>query len=137
MKLHAVKLPLPENNSRGQNLKAINLIRSNKVFVEIEIKTMTLIYGTNKLKLKLTLLFLWCFAWLLRFLVQEHWEKKSISVWSKISCTCFRFNILHLVPSVSWLWTCLTGNLITITELSLRNQWTIDNSWIWWKICIY
>lgn len=80
MKLHAVKLPLPENNSRGQNLKAINLIRSNKVFVEIEIKTMTLIYGTNKLKLKLTLLFLWCFAWLLRFLVQEHWEKKSISV---------------------------------------------------------
>lgn len=62
MKLHAVKLPLPENNSRGQNLKAINLIRSNKVFVEIEIKTMTLIYGTNKLKLKLPLLFLWCFA---------------------------------------------------------------------------
>lgn len=27
-----------ENNGRGQNLKAINLIRSNKVFVEIEIK---------------------------------------------------------------------------------------------------
>lgn len=29
--------------------KLINLIRSSKVFVEIEIKTMTLIYGVYKL----------------------------------------------------------------------------------------